>query len=288
MRQKEMLLFEKLAELNRRPEPFGEYTASSLWADPYTSERMLAFHLNETVDAASRNPGFLDRSVAWMLSHFGLAPGASVADFGCGPGLYAQRLASAGLKVTGVDFSGNSIKYARDTAAREGLEIEYIQKNYLEYESEERFDLVMMIMCDFCALSPAQRAIMLRKFHSMLSVGGRILFDAYLPGMFAGREEGASYSQNLMEGFWSPNEYFGFLNTFKYEEELVVLDKYTIVEKAHTRQIFNWLQCFTPQDIERECADFGLQLVKTWGDVAGAEYDPKASEFAIVLKVAEE
>lgn len=44
------------------------------------------------------------------------------------------------------------------------------------------------------------------------------------------------------------------------------------------------LQCFTPQDLESECTDCGLQVVENWGDVAGAAYDPKASEFAIVAK----
>ena len=81
MQQQEMLLFELLMEINRRPEPFAEYTACELWADPHTSERMLAYHLDETVDVASRNHAFLDRSADWIVSHFGLGAGATVADF---------------------------------------------------------------------------------------------------------------------------------------------------------------------------------------------------------------
>ena len=41
----------------------------------------------------------------------------AIADFGCGPGLYAQRLARAGLNVTGIDFSANSLQYAREVAS---------------------------------------------------------------------------------------------------------------------------------------------------------------------------
>jgi SAM-dependent methyltransferase len=284
MQQQEMRLFELLMEISRRPVPFGEYTARALWADPHTSERMLAYHLDETVDVASRNPKFLDRSVAWMVSHFGLAPGARVVDFGCGPGLYAERLARAGLVVTGIDFSDNSIRYARESAAVEGLEIEYIHADYLDFDTDQRFDLIMLIMCDFCALSPAQRVVLLRKFHSMLTSGGLILLDVYSPKMFEARDETATWAPNLMDGFWSPREYFGFRNTFKYDDERLLLDKYTIVERDRIRRIYNWLQCFTLQGIESECAGCGLKVVEEWGDVAGAAYDPDATEFAIVMK----
>ena len=278
-------MFEFLHEVNRRPEPFAEYTAPELWTDPHTSERMLAYHLDETVDAASRKPEFLDRSAQWIVSHFGLTPGVKVADVGCGPGLYVQRLARAGAVVTGIDFSRNSLRYAGEKASQEGLNIEYIHANYLEFETDETFDLIMMIMCDFCALSPNQRAVLLRKFNSMLAAGGSLLFDIYSSRMFDERRETATYARNLMDGFWSSAEYFGFLNTFKYKKERLVLDKYTIVECERTRLIYNWFQCFTPQEVEKELAVCGLHVTEYWGNVAGSGYDPDATELAVVAKV---
>lgn len=278
-------MFEFLYEVNRRPEPFVEYTAPELWTDPHTSERMLACHLDETVDAASRNPWFLDRSVHWIMSHFRLTPGAKVADFGCGPGLYAERLAREGVAVTGIDFSANSLRYAGETASREGLDIEYIHADYLDFETSQRFDLIIMIMCDLCALNPGQRATLLGKFRSMLAAGGKILFDIYSPRMFDERKETTVYAPNLMDGFWSSKEYFGFLNTFKYEEKRLILDKYTIVERDRTRRIYNWLRCFAPEEIENELADCGLHILEYWGDVSGNAYDPDATEFAVVANV---
>ena len=277
-------VFDFLLEVNRRPEPFAEYTARDLWTDPHTSGQMLAYHLKETVDAASRNHAFLDRSADWIVSHFELESGAKVADFGCGPGLYAQRLATHGLDVTGIDFSANSLRHAREQASNAGLDIDYIEADYLGFESDRRFDLVMMIMCDFCALSPDQRAVLLRKFRSMLADGGAILLDVYSPQMFDAREENAIYARNLLDGFWSSDEYFGFLNTLKYDDERVLLDKYTIVERNRTRHVFNWLQCFTPSEVENEFADCGLQVVERLGDVAGGAYAPDSTEFAVVAK----
>ena len=150
-------MFEELERINCRPEPFAFYTASDLWTDAYTSKQMLTYHLNEEVDLSSRNTAFIDRSVEWIASTFSLEAGTKVADFGCGPGLYAQRLAQQQADVTGIDFSKRSIQYAREEAIREGLSISYVHQNYLTFETEDRFDLIVMIMCDFCALSPSQR-----------------------------------------------------------------------------------------------------------------------------------
>ena len=279
-------LLEFLLEVDRRPEPFGEYTARELWTDRHTSKQMLGYHLNESVDAASRNHAFIDRSVDWIVSHFGLDPGAEVADFGCGPGLYAHRLAARGLDVTGIDFSAHSLAYAREQAASAGLRIEYVEADYLGFESDRRFDLITLIMCDFCALSRDQRARLLRGFRSMLSESGAILLDVYGPAMFDARDENATYARNLLDGFWSPDEYFGFLNTFKYDDYRLLLDKYTIVERSRTRRIFNWMQCFAPSELENEFAECGLRVVERWGDVAGGTYDPDATEFAVVAKSA--
>jgi len=234
-------MFHKLKKINHRPAPFEFYTAADLWADEHRSKQMLTYHLNADIDVSSRRGEFIDRSVTWISSQFGVKPGTRVADFGCGPGLYATRLAKLGANVTGIDFSKNSIEYARKVAAGEGLSIQYNHQNYLEFETEERFDLIQMIMCDFCALSPTQRQQMLEKFHRILQPTGAILLDVYSLSAFEQREEVASYERNQLHGFWSPEEYYGFLNTFKYDEAKVVLDKYTIVEAEKTSVVYNWL-----------------------------------------------
>ena len=277
-------MFRELEDINTRPEPFEFYTASDLWTDEYTSEQMLTYHLNADIDLSSRNEAFINRSVEWIVSRFAAAPGTKIADFGCGPGLYATRLAQREAAVTGIDFSKRSIQYAQKVATKERLNIHYVNQNYLEFETEDRFDLVLMIMCDFCALSPAQRKKMLRKFHTILKVGGSVLLDVYSLTAFGEREEAATYENNLLNSFWSPNEYYGFLNTFKYEEDKVVLDKYTLVEESRTRTVYNWLQYFSPETLEREFEECAFTIEKLYADVAGSPFDPETTEIAVVAK----
>jgi len=91
---------------------------------------------------------------------------------------------------------------------------------------------------------------------------------------------------NQLNGFWSPNKYYGFLNTFKYDEEKVTLDRYTIIESDRTRQVYNWLQYFTPEDLEREFIEAGFSIKGLYSDVAGAPYDRTFGEFAVVANMA--
>lgn len=279
-------LFEILEKINTRPEPFAFYTASDLWTDPFTSRKMLSFHLNDDLDLSSRNTKFIDRSVDWIASRFHVGTGTKIADFGCGPGLYANRLARRHADVTGIDFSERSIRHARMAAAKDGLTVRYVHQNYLAYDTDDRFDLVLMIMCDYCALSPAQRKKMLETFSKLLVPGGAVLLDVYSVKVFDRRNEAAVYEANLLDGFWSPENYYGFLNTFKYEKEKVVLDQFTIVEADRTRTVYNWLQYFSPRALEQEFEASGLHVAEFYADVAGSPFDPESTEFAVVVRKA--
>ena len=275
-------MFDQLEDINKRPAPFEFYTAADLWTEEHTSEQMLAYHLNGTIDVSSRRQQFIERSVAWIAARFSVDQETRIADFGCGPGLYANRLAQLGARVTGIDFSKRSIDHARGVATDQGLNVDYINQNYLDFETDAQFDLIVMIMCDFCALSPSQRVVMLRKFHSLLAQGGSILLDVYSLNAFDQREEASSYGVNLLNGFWSAEKYYGFLNTFKYDDAKVVLDKYTIVESKRTRTVYNWLQHFDPDSLWSEFEQAGFTQKELHADVAGTPFDGTTSEFAIV------
>jgi len=275
-------MFNTLEKINSRPAPFELYTAADLWTNEHTAQQMLQYHLNDDIEASSRNTTFIEKSCSWIADHFNIK-GKKVIDFGCGPGLYATRLARKGALVTGIDFSENSINYARTTAKKEGLSIDYLVSDYLEYETTEKFDLITMIMCDFCALSPTQRKALLENFKAILKPDGAILMDVYSLNAFEKKSESATYEKNQLFGFWSPNDYYAFVNTFKYEDEKVLLDKYTIIEADQpTRIVYNWLQYFSFDSLQAEFNQNGLVISERLANVAGGEFKPKHDEFAVI------
>jgi len=278
------ILFDTLERIGRRPEVYSRYTADALWASPDISEMMLRYHLDGAVDLASRRTEFIEASFDWIMAKFGLGAGSKVIDLGCGPGLYANRLARRGAQVTGIDFSRRSIDYAREQAERDGLAIDYRLGDYLELDIEPGYDLATMIMCDYCALSPDQRGRLLRRAGELLAPGGAFLFDVYSLAYYETWEEMAAYGAGMMDGFWSTQSYYGFQNTFKYDEAKVVLEKYLIIERDRSTDYFNWFQHYDVDSLRAEVGAAGLVVDEVYGDVAGEPFEASLPEFAVVVR----
>ena len=97
--------------------PLYARTARAFWDDEHISAQMLKAHLAPDVEAASRRHEFIERSARWIAQLQPPERYPALTDFGCGPGLYAERFARAGYRVTGIDCSRRSIDYARRSAA---------------------------------------------------------------------------------------------------------------------------------------------------------------------------
>jgi len=277
-------MFGELERINRRPAPYSCRTIEELWTDPHISEQMLRYHLDPSVDAASRPGELIDRAVDWISRTFALGEASGLVDLGCGPGLYTNRLARTGAAVTGVDFSSRSIAYAREVAERDGLPARYVHANYITWNPEDRFDLALMIYRDYGAMAPDDRRQLLGRVRAMLEPGGAFLLDLASLAALADQEEVSAYAPELMSGFWSAEPYYGFLNTFVYPEARVSLDRYEIVEPDRTRTFCNWTQYYDPDSLADELAADGFAVTELLGDVAGAPYDPASHEFAVVAR----
>ncbi|MEM7118255.1 MAG: methyltransferase domain-containing protein [Chloroflexota bacterium] len=278
------MTYDDLLNIQQRPQPFARYTAADLWTDPHIAAQMLTFHLDPSNDRASRSFDFMDRSVAWLQDRFNIGAGTRIGDFGCGPGLYAQRLAALGAAVTGIDFSGHSLDYARKTAVSQKLTIDYIQANYLTFAADKQFDLILLISNDYCALSPAQRQQLLGIFKQHLAEGGAIVLDVDTLVAFDQKEEASRFSHAPAGGFWAADPYFSFHNAFKYPAERVTLDKFDIITPTHHLEIFNWMQHFDQATLAQEIAEGGLVVEAWYGDAAGAAFEEGATTMAVVMR----
>lgn len=265
-----MNLFDNLEKIAGRPKPFEHYTSLRLWNDPHISKGMLKAHLDPELDSASFNKDFIDRSVNWMSSYFNISDKTKICDFGCGPGLWTTRFAERGASVTGLDFSERSIRYAQDMAREKSLPIRYVLQDYLQFSTNDRFDLITMINADFSVLSPDQRNALLQKFHSLLNENGVVLLDVVSMKYFDDTAEKSEYFASPESGFWSAGPHHVFTNTFKYDKEKLVVDKYTVFERNRELEILTWLQCYDVASIKELFVKNGLQITETFSDVAGA------------------
>lgn len=196
-----------------------------------------------------------------------------------------DRFARLGLKVTGIDLSRGSLTYAKSTAQKEALDIDYIEQNYLKFQTEETYDLITMIYCDYCALSDSQRADLLKVFKGMMTKESRIFIDVHTKVLYKSFQEGMSFKYQPQGGFWREKPYYEFLSRFKYDD--ITLEKYNVYTDDETLEIYNWLKCFNREAIEQELGKHGLMIESFYSDVAGRAYEESSDTMALVIKFME-
>ena len=272
-----------LKKLAVRPEPHSLTTVRELWTRPHIARQMLAYHLDPDTPLASRPTALIEKVVAWLDEQLGLE-GKRVCDLGCGPGLYAVRMARRGASVTGVDFSPTAIVYAQSQASETDLKLDYLVADYLRDELPTGFDIVCLIYYDYCALSPADRRALLARIRAMLNPGGRLVMDVVVATAFAGVREQLALEEGLMGGFWSDSDYVGIHRTWVYPEETLSLDHYAIVEPSGHWEILNWMQFFAPDRLAGELADAGFTVHSLTGSLAGAALGEDSTEIGVIAE----
>jgi SAM-dependent methyltransferase len=101
-----------------------------------------------------------------------LQPGRAL-DLACGEGRNALWLAELGWRVTAVDYSGVAIEKARNRAARESTDVDFICTDLLEYEPDpDAFDLVLVL---YLQLPAHERRLVLSRAAEALAPGGTLL-----------------------------------------------------------------------------------------------------------------
>jgi SAM-dependent methyltransferase len=275
----------QLLHLQQPPEPFAPGTGV-FWTDPYISEHVLAAHLDPATPAASRMASEIDRAVDWLVEHLKLGAGAELLDLGCGPGLYAARLAARGLRVTGVDFSRRSIDYAEAAAHREHLEIAYRCQDYLTLDEHQRYDVALLIYGDYCVLAPAQRTRLLQNVHRALRPHGRFVLDVSTR-VHRARQTRSNQWYAASAGFWRPGPHLVLEQGFDYPAAAIYLDQYIVVEPGSALSVYrNWYQDYTADSISAELTAHCFAVRSLWDDLAGASLSESGEWIAVVAEKA--
>jgi SAM-dependent methyltransferase len=217
------------------PEPWSEGEKIP-WDEPGFSERMLGEHLSQEHDAASRRFEHIDAHVDWIHRELLGGRPSRVLDMGCGPGLYASRLARLGHACTGIDFSPASIAYAREEAQRDGLACTYVQGDIRTVDYDTGFDLAMFIYGELNAFRPDGVETILRKTLGALSSGGALLLEV---SRFEALEDwgksGPSWYSSP-SGLFSDRPHLCLEETFWDEGQHVVTRRFYVVD-AETAEV---------------------------------------------------
>ncbi|MCL2517630.1 MAG: class I SAM-dependent methyltransferase [Oscillospiraceae bacterium] len=255
-----------------------ERTTTKFWNDPHIAKSMLASHLEPDTNGASREFEFMDRSVEWILS-LPLPENARLLDIGCGPGLYTMRFAERGLYSTGLDFSENSINYAREHDPKS----EYILQDYLAMDFENAYDIITLISYDYAALIPDERHNLLARVYRALKPGGLFLFDVMTPIYDKGKTDRTYWEMYPNGGFMSSKPYM-VLNADNYYGDVAAGARIVLIEEDDVRCWNLWFCYFTKQSLLDEVKPFGFTEFGFYEDVAGKPYTEDSQSICAILK----
>jgi len=243
-----------------------EKGSAVMWTDPYISQQVLQIHLHPDIDLGSRKHTTVDSTVEWILAQTDKEV-MNILDLGCGPGLYTERFAQKGHKVTGVDYSMNSIVHAKDEALKKGLDIHYLHQDYLELDvPESAFDLVTLIYTDLGVLNPDERDMLLGNIKKALKPNGIFIFDLLNDKDLEKKISPKSWEASE-GGFWRSTPYLAISDSMLYAEEKVVLSQHVVVEDERTEVYRFWTHFFSHEDISNMLSPHGFTNMNFHEDV---------------------
>ena len=230
------------------------------WDDPEFSSRMLAEHLSQDHDLASRRGEKIDGQVARLIADLPPAP-ARILDLACGPGLYLNRLGAAGHRGVGIDFSPASIEYARSTAS--GIDVTYRLGDLRSADFGSGFHAVLLLYGQLNVFRRSEARSILERAHAALEPGGVLVLEPQTYDHIAGAaERGPSWSA-ADEGLFSPHPHVLLTESFWDETTRTSTERFWVIDAASgsvTRHAFS-NEAYTEEELTAMLGDCGFTSI---------------------------
>lgn len=268
-----------------RPAPWSEGD-NIPWNDPAFSMRMLKEHLSQEHDAASRRAEIIDRQIDWIHHEVLRAQPTRILDLGCGPGLYAERLARLGHACKGIDYSPASIAYAAKRARLEHLPCTYVLEDIRTATFGSGYGLAMLIYGELNVFRPADARTILRKVHEALDPGGLLLLEPHTYECVRGLGDRPATWYTAESGLFGEGAHFCLEESWWDAASETTTTRYFIVD-AHTGEVARYAQTFQAygeQQYRSLLCECGFCEVTFYPSLQGGGAEPEAGLLAVVAR----
>lgn len=233
------------------------------WDDVGFSRRMLREHLSQLHDAASRRTSTIDAQVSWIHDELLSGERTHILDLGCGPGLYANRLAECGHSVLGIDLSPASISYAE--AQRQSEDARFMLADIRDAELPGPFGLALLLFGEANAFRPEHLENILKRTREALAVGGLLLVEAH--SFEAVKRIGSRPPDwhTARSGLFSDDPYLCLHEAFWHEEFSAASERWHVVDLAtsETTRLASSAQAYSEEQYRELLGRCGFDGIRT-------------------------
>lgn len=215
----------------------------------------------------------------FYLSFAGSDTGAlDILDLGCGTGVMCHAYAQHGHRVVGVDPAAAMLTEANKIPGAE--KIKWVQSEGQHFQSEQRFDLIIMTGHAFQVLLSRSAALALfNMVAAHLKSSGCFVFESRNPGHpWATEWHGRSVSYESPGGV--VNESIEVLDASRSFVEFVT--RYQLVNETVTSH--SKLRFFSRSEIENMIAEAGLQVSDSYGGWDRSVLSDCAKEMIFIVR----
>jgi SAM-dependent methyltransferase len=229
--------------------------------------------------ALPSSPEVTLREVEFVVDKLALPPGARVLDLACGRGRHSVELARRGFRVTGVDLSPRSLELAREAAAADGLDVEFVQLDMREIDFDAEFDAAINLFTSFGYFESDKedRGIVARVARA-LRPGGGFVIDMNNVLSLAGRfqlrlwEEVGEGVVMLQEHDW---------DVLEGRNRAI----WTFIKPDGSRsELRNVVRMYTPWELAALIRSAGLEVEQGYGDFEGAPLTYESRRVILVAR----
>jgi SAM-dependent methyltransferase len=208
------------------------------WDDPEFSRRMLAEHLAQEHDMASRRFEWIDRQVEWIHRRLLTGRTGSILDIGCGPGFYSDRLAARGHRCRGVDFSPASIEYARQHSLDQSR-CRFDLGDIRRVAFGGPYDLAMILFGEMNVFSPTEIGAILRRVRASLRPDqGILILEIQTPEAVERTGRSEPSDECFRSGLFSDHPYRFRTECEWIPEQHVAIQTFTVSDDAGATRVY--------------------------------------------------
>jgi len=230
--------------------------------------------------AHQAEPQRLEKEAWELVRALDLAAGDAVLDCPCGFGRHSLVLARAGFRVTGADLSQPFLKLAREAAARDKLDAQFVESDMraLPEDFSGRFDGAFSAFTSFGFFdAEADNQKVLDELARAVKPGGRVLIDV---------RNHLQLIDHEVPRVWFRGQDCVVLEeiTYNWRTDQIVNKREVRFDDGRVRKLPAFrVRAYKPYDLLRMAESAGLKAYDLAGGFSGQPFEPKTSNRIVLV-----